>query len=207
MADTPECAEPAPEAEEAEEEGVEEAEGAPAAADGAKKKKKSKKKKKKGAGAADGGADGGAGGGGGVACEEWSTEIRGIKPWGPSTPAAEGARAQTFPPTIPVAELFPSGVFPCGQECAYTHADWNSGAQRETQEELRERERIHTINYNEIRRAAEVHRQVRRRRRAAGAALAPRAPPSARSPALRRARGSPPRRCASMCRASRGRAS
>mmetsp|Transcript_4552 Transcript_4552/g.10982 ORF Transcript_4552/g.10982 Transcript_4552/m.10982 type:complete len:335 (-) Transcript_4552:126-1130(-) len=36
------------------------------------------------------------------------------------------------------------------------------GKQRETADELRERERIHNIDYNEIRRAAECHRQVRK---------------------------------------------
>ncbi|KAG8458279.1 hypothetical protein KFE25_001571 [Diacronema lutheri] len=136
-------------AEEAEGEEGEEEEGTQTA-DGANKKKKNRKKKKKAAG------------GGGGAASEWSTEIRGIKPWGAFTPASEGAPVQTFPPTVPVADLYPSGEFPRGEEVAYTHKDWNSAAHATTAEEVRERERIFSINYNEIRRAAEVHRQVRK---------------------------------------------
>jgi methionyl aminopeptidase len=122
---------------------------------GGKKKKKNRKKK---SGAAAGGAT--AGGGGEAAVSGvWTTEIRGITAWRPFEPAEPGAPCQTFPPSIPVADLFPSGNFPEGERQAY---NFNSGVQRETAEELRERERIHNIDYNEIRRAAEVHRQVRR---------------------------------------------
>lgn len=180
-------------AEEAEGEEGEEEEGTQTA-DGANKKKKNRKKKKKAAG------------GGGGAASEWSTEIRGIKPWGAFTPASEGAPVQTFPPTVPVADLYPSGEFPRGEEVAYTHKDWNSAAHATTAEEVRERERIFSINYNEIRRAAEVHRQVRatssqsapRRRFARARARAPCSAPIARSGP---ARAPTPRRAGAQIRA------
>lgn len=68
---------------------------------------------------------------------------------------------QTDPPSIPVADLFPSGNFPEGEIQRYREDNlW-----RETSAEKREQERIESPLYNEMRRAAEVHRQVRKHMR------------------------------------------
>ncbi len=69
-----------------------------------------------------------------------------------------GARQQTDPPTIPVPDLYPNGIFPEGEIVSYPQ-DYNT--YRTTSEELRERERLEANVYNDVRRAAEVHRQVR----------------------------------------------
>ncbi|GAA5843745.1 hypothetical protein JCM5353_008314 [Sporobolomyces roseus] len=101
-----------------------------------KKKKKKKPKKKKKAGGANG-------------------AIPAVS--GPSVP-------QTEPPTIPVSQQYKNGQYPIG-EC---HDYLNDNAYRTTSEELRALERQllsegpdSPNNYNAIRRAAEVHRQVR----------------------------------------------
>lgn len=65
---------------------------------------------------------------------------------------------QTDPPSIPVKELFPSGVFPVGDLQNYK----DDNLWRLTNEEKREQERIEQSIYNDMRQAAEVHRQVRR---------------------------------------------
>lgn len=72
---------------------------------------------------------------------------------------------QTEPPTIGLSKLFPSGVYPEGEIQAYDTSHFDESRQRVTAEELRERERLvqqqDGFDYNIIRRAAEVHRQVR----------------------------------------------
>ncbi|KAJ3179833.1 Methionine aminopeptidase 2B [Geranomyces variabilis] len=98
----------------------------------AKKKKKKKPKKKKKAA--------GAAGEGGVAA------------------AAAGSLKQTSPPTIPVSKLFPNGSYPEGQLEEYR----DDNAYRTTSEEKRYLERMELDHYTDLRRAAEVHRQVRR---------------------------------------------
>ncbi|KAL6971859.1 Methionine aminopeptidase 2B, partial [Sarracenia purpurea var. burkii] len=65
---------------------------------------------------------------------------------------------QTDPPSIPIVELFPSGEFPEGEIQHYK--DYNLW--RITSEEKRELERLEKPIYNSVRRAAEVHRQVRK---------------------------------------------
>uniref|UniRef100_A0ACD6ADA0 Uncharacterized protein n=2 Tax=Avena sativa TaxID=4498 RepID=A0ACD6ADA0_AVESA len=65
---------------------------------------------------------------------------------------------QTDPPSIPVDELFPSGDFPEGEIQEYK----NDNLWRITSEEKREQERLQKPIYNSVRRAAEVHRQVRK---------------------------------------------
>ncbi|KAK3428476.1 hypothetical protein EUGRSUZ_E00006 [Eucalyptus grandis] len=65
---------------------------------------------------------------------------------------------QTNPPSIPVAELFPSGEFPEGEIQQYK----DDNLWRVTSEEKRELERLQKPIYNSVRRAAEVHRQVRK---------------------------------------------
>ncbi|KAI0509771.1 hypothetical protein KFK09_010367 [Dendrobium nobile] len=64
---------------------------------------------------------------------------------------------QTDPPSIPVDELFSSGEFPVGEIQQYK----NDNLWRSTSEEKRELERLEKPMYNAVRRAAEVHRQVR----------------------------------------------
>ncbi|GAA6011421.1 hypothetical protein JCM10207_008332 [Rhodosporidiobolus poonsookiae] len=75
------------------------------------------------------------------------------------------AAVQTEPPTVPVSQFYKSGNYPEGQ----THEYLNDNAWRTTSEEKRadERQRLaepadSPYNYNAIRRAAEVHRQVRK---------------------------------------------
>ncbi|EPQ30507.1 uncharacterized protein PFL1_02033 [Pseudozyma flocculosa PF-1] len=78
---------------------------------------------------------------------------------------AKAAGTQTEPPTIGVTKLFPSGVFPVGEIQEYDESKFDDNRKRETGEERRERERLvqqeEGFDYNLIRRAAEVHRQVR----------------------------------------------
>lgn len=65
---------------------------------------------------------------------------------------------QTEPPSIGLRKLFNSGRFPEGQQMPYSE-----NLKRTTEEEARAAERQETQdqNYNDLRRAAEVHRQVR----------------------------------------------
>ena len=88
----------------------------------AAKKKREKKKaaeaRKKAAAAAEGGgAEGGAPDEAGDGTP-WSTEIRGIKPWGPYPKCEKGGKQQTAACTVPVLEQFPSGHAPVGEEVA-----------------------------------------------------------------------------------------
>ncbi|CAL4899714.1 unnamed protein product [Urochloa decumbens] len=69
----------------------------------------------------------------------------------------KGPLKQTDPPSIPVDELFPSGDFPEGEIQQYK----DDNLWRTTNEEKRELERLQKPIYNSVRRAAEVHRQVR----------------------------------------------
>ncbi|XP_020577673.1 methionine aminopeptidase 2B-like isoform X2 [Phalaenopsis equestris] len=64
---------------------------------------------------------------------------------------------QSDPPSIPVDELFSSGEFPVGEIQQYK----DDNLWRTTAEEKRELERLEKSMYNAVRRAAEVHRQVR----------------------------------------------
>jgi len=88
----------------------------------------------------------------------WSTEMRGIKTW-TSFPAPEkGGTPQTWPPTVPISKMYPSGNVPMGQQVEYIgDQQW-----RTTKAELRELERLQNIQYQELRTAAECHRQVRK---------------------------------------------
>ncbi|EIW71553.1 hypothetical protein TREMEDRAFT_42920 [Tremella mesenterica DSM 1558] len=67
---------------------------------------------------------------------------------------------QTEPPTIGLSKIFKNGVYPIGEEMDYT----NDSTRRTSPESL-ERERLAqedpSSSYQNIRRAAEVHRQVR----------------------------------------------
>ncbi|RSH93273.1 Methionine aminopeptidase 2 [Saitozyma podzolica] len=68
---------------------------------------------------------------------------------------------QSEPPRVGLSKIFKNGVYPVGQEVEYK----NDTTSRITSEEARERERLAqgdpSTNYQNIRRAAEVHRQVR----------------------------------------------
>ncbi|KAF4396962.1 hypothetical protein F8388_004930 [Cannabis sativa] len=94
---------------------------------------------------------------------------------------APSVLAQTDPPSIPVADLFPSGEFPEGEIQNYKDEPICisltpdvlffhlievgivfSNLWRTTSEEKRELERLQKPMYNSVRRAAEVHRQVRK---------------------------------------------
>uniref|UniRef100_A0A7S1ETW5 Methionine aminopeptidase 2 n=1 Tax=Timspurckia oligopyrenoides TaxID=708627 RepID=A0A7S1ETW5_9RHOD len=72
--------------------------------------------------------------------------------------SASAALVQTDPPSIPVAKWFPNGKFPPGEIQEYKDDD---NRYRTSNEELREKERIHEDMYDSVRHAAEVHRQVR----------------------------------------------
>lgn len=65
---------------------------------------------------------------------------------------------QTEPPSVPIAAQFPDGEFPEGEKHEYL----NDNAFRTNSEEKRELERIHKYDYENLRKAAECHRQVRR---------------------------------------------
>lgn len=70
---------------------------------------------------------------------------------------------QTWPPSVPVAGLDHfkknGGKYPVGEEVDYTIN--NDNLWRTTSEEKRANERLNSDMYNQVRRAAEVHRQVR----------------------------------------------
>ncbi|XP_071961480.1 uncharacterized protein [Antedon mediterranea] len=71
-------------------------------------------------------------------------------------------KQQTDPPTIPISELFPSGNFPKGEEVEHPAVDGRTAAWRITAEEKRAMERMNEDVYNDLRQAAEAHRQVRK---------------------------------------------
>ncbi|KAI8825699.1 peptidase M24, structural domain-containing protein [Fimicolochytrium jonesii] len=98
----------------------------------AKKKKKKKKKAKKPAADGDTAANG-------------------------TAQPVKRATAQTEPPSVPVSHLFPDAVYPEGQLEEYR----DDNAFRTTDEEKRYLERMENDHYNDLRKAAEVHRQVR----------------------------------------------
>lgn len=68
----------------------------------------------------------------------------------------KGGLKQTLPPTVPVARFYPDGVFPEGQVVEYK----DDNLWRTTSEEKRELERLEADIYNDVRQAAEVHREV-----------------------------------------------
>lgn len=153
----PEEAKPDPEAEsgideeEVGGEGVDDAAAAAKRAKNAAKKKAAKARAKvakaSGEGQADGaaGAAEGAGAAGGAASKGAGGKQGGIP-------------VQTEPPSVPLARFFPSGIYP---ECEIQeYKDENRS--RITSAECRERERIDADMYNDVRKAAEVHRTVRK---------------------------------------------
>ena len=91
-----------------------------------------------------------------------------------------GNQGQSTPPSIPVSKLpcFSSGQFPVGElqdhpgdlyvmgwiQWRYAGVDvmFDSNTYRTTSAEKKALEKAHEVTYNELREAAEVHRQVRR---------------------------------------------
>ncbi|XP_028398280.1 methionine aminopeptidase 2B-like [Dendronephthya gigantea] len=65
---------------------------------------------------------------------------------------------QTDPPTVAISDLFPDGNFPLGEVVNYK----DDNLWRVTSEEKRALDRMHLDLYNEVRQAAEAHRQVRK---------------------------------------------
>lgn len=69
---------------------------------------------------------------------------------------------QTDPPRIPIVDLFPDQIFPEGEIMEYPKGkDDRTAKDRFTNEEKRALDRMQKDIYNEVRLAAEAHRQVR----------------------------------------------
>nr|CAI5853043.1 unnamed protein product [Callosobruchus analis] len=74
-----------------------------------------------------------------------------------------GKPQQTDPPTVPIVDLYPDGVFPIGEIQEYAPGkDERTAVNRMTSEEKRAMDRMHNDIYNEVRLAAEAHRQTRK---------------------------------------------
>ncbi|XP_077980177.1 methionine aminopeptidase 2-like [Glandiceps talaboti] len=73
-----------------------------------------------------------------------------------------GLKQQSDPPTIPISDLFPDGNFPVGQIMQHPDIDGKTAAWRTTSEEKKALERAEEDIYNDVRQAAEAHRQVRK---------------------------------------------
>jgi len=131
----------------------------------AKKKKKKKKKKKPAAENAEGG--------------EGGDDDDAAEPGEGGDEAGEGAeggeggkkkrkrnrkkkKVQTDPPTVPIKELFTTGIFPHGEEHEYPkQQDMRSAIWRQTDEERKANDTIWEDVWNDHRQAAEAHRQTR----------------------------------------------
>lgn len=72
------------------------------------------------------------------------------------------AQRQTYPPSVPIDELYAGGPYPVGQVVSYTVAADTTAANRFTSEEKKALDRVHYDDYNDVRRAAEAHRTVRK---------------------------------------------
>ncbi|XP_050310229.1 methionine aminopeptidase 2 [Anthonomus grandis grandis] len=74
-----------------------------------------------------------------------------------------GKPTQTDPPSLAIADLFPDNVFPIGEIMEYPIVnDDRTAKDRFTSEEKRALDRMHNDIYNEVRLAAEAHRQTRK---------------------------------------------
>ncbi|PVD24978.1 hypothetical protein C0Q70_15474 [Pomacea canaliculata] len=72
-------------------------------------------------------------------------------------------KEQTDPPSIPVSELFRDGTFPEGEITYYpSDLDNRTAKDRTSEEEKKSLDRAQTYLYQEMRQAAEAHRQTRR---------------------------------------------
>ncbi|KAJ1959920.1 Methionine aminopeptidase 2 [Dipsacomyces acuminosporus] len=72
--------------------------------------------------------------------------------------AGPGAAGQTSPPSVPVSQLFPGNSYPEGEICEYK----DDNNYRTTSEEMRAKDRLCEKQVQDLRQAAEVHREVRR---------------------------------------------
>ncbi|XP_023332799.1 methionine aminopeptidase 2 [Eurytemora carolleeae] len=71
-------------------------------------------------------------------------------------------KIQTDPPTLPISSLFPSGNYPEGQIMEHPiAADDQKAKDRFSSEEARAIDRLQLDMYNDVRQAAEAHRQTR----------------------------------------------
>lgn len=124
-------------------EGNDEDDGEEEEGEGAGTATKKKKKKKKG--------------GGGLKLfnmpEQDNSQLRRVKNWAART---QWRQSPAF--DIPVSEQYPDNQFPQGECVEYV----GNNASRTTSAEKRELERLASYDYEKIRKAAEVHRQVRR---------------------------------------------
>lgn len=131
-------------------------------------KKKKKKKKKKKTEDLDGAVNG-------VADDLEKQRINDAQGEGASEEAGEGQKKkkkkkkntgqkqQTSPPTIPISELFPDGNYPEGEIMEYPVVqDSTTAKDRMTNEEKRALDRANNYIYQEVRQAAEAHRQTRK---------------------------------------------
>ncbi|KAM7104922.1 LOW QUALITY PROTEIN: methionine aminopeptidase 2-like [Molossus nigricans] len=74
-----------------------------------------------------------------------------------------GPKVQTDPPSVPICDLYPNGVFPKGQECEYPPTqDGRTAAWRTTSEEKKALDQASEEIWNDFREVAEAHRQVRK---------------------------------------------
>uniref|UniRef100_A0A2K6FAK8 Methionine aminopeptidase 2 n=1 Tax=Propithecus coquereli TaxID=379532 RepID=A0A2K6FAK8_PROCO len=113
-------------------------EGAASTAEEAAKKKRRKKKKSKGA-ASDGDGDG-----------DGTTGKKKKK-----KKKKRGPKAQTDPPSVPICDLYPNGVFPKGQECEYPPTqDGRTAAWRTTSEEKKALDQASEEIWNDFQEAA-----------------------------------------------------
>jgi len=140
------------EKEEGEENDIKETEGGEETAAKKKKKKRKKKKKKKKAS-----------GEGGVATS--GNTVPSKRPHGrglgkESFTDSYLLSGQTDPPTIPIADLYPTNEFPVGEIVPHPLPEINS--YRETDAEKRARDRLQSDIYEKARHASEVHRTVRK---------------------------------------------
>jgi len=73
-----------------------------------------------------------------------------------------GKTTQTYPPTVAIFDLFPDGTFPIGEIQEYPIVnDDRTAKDRFMSEEKKALDRMHSDIYNEVRLAAEAHRQTR----------------------------------------------
>jgi len=148
-----------------EEEGGDEAGDAAAGEGGKKKRKRNRNKNKNKGGAAENGEEGGNDGDGGGDGESppAAASVEGTKPKSGSGGGSNNNKGgkglkQTSPkPTIPIDKLYPNQKFPVGQilDQPLKNQKKDNAQEKKTMEALNEE------TYQEIRRAAEAHRQTR----------------------------------------------
>ena len=80
----------------------------------------------------------------------------------PNVAESKAPTKQTSPPSIPIKDLFPDAVFPIGQIVNHPLVDGRTAADRFSSEEKRTLETADFEYYNDVRQAAEAHRQTRK---------------------------------------------